>query len=146
MWRRLTDEDKQQDEGWDPRILLPLVDDGVAKDGDHVRDDCDNYNANSDGHGVVRHCTENLPHHDEIDNEEATSDDDVKYRAEFGTPETERVTGGGNCTESKLTPWSVYSWSVTSVDGSWVDKAEATGDEIAPVSCLDMQRPSGRKG
>ena len=89
MWRDLTNKDEQQDEGRDPRILLPLVNDGVAEDGDHIRDDGDNHDANGDGHRVIRYRTEDLPHYDQIDNEEAASNNDVEHRAEFGTPETE---------------------------------------------------------
>ena len=89
MRRGLADKYAKEDHRWDPGVLFICVDESETKDRDHVGDDGDNDAANGDCHAVVGDGAKDLAADDDIDDCEATANEDVENGAELGAPETE---------------------------------------------------------
>lgn len=72
-----------------PRVLLVRVDELEPEDGDDIRHHGDDDNADLDRQTVVRDGAQDLAYDHQVDDVEASADDNIEDGAQLGSPESE---------------------------------------------------------
>ncbi|RFU34402.1 hypothetical protein B7463_g1912, partial [Scytalidium lignicola] len=97
---RLTPQDTNQDKGDEPGISLVVMDDGIAKEGDHKGDDHNDDDPDHEGQAAARHGTQHLASDDAGDGGIANVDDNVEDTTQLGSPDAHGVASDGDLAQA----------------------------------------------